>query len=130
MVGLYYPSFLFLLPALALAVFAQWRVRSTVAKYSRIPIARGMSARSAAQTLLDAQGVSGVTIERAQRTLGDHYDPRKKILRLSNPDSASVASVGIAAHEVGHAIQHARGFGPLALRTAIVPIARPTLCAY
>jgi len=117
------PSIWILLPALALAIYAQWKVRSTYARYTRVASAGGFTAESAAARILDSEGIGDVAIEDARRTLGDHYDPRKKVLRLSGRTSASIAAIGVAAHEAGHAIQHARGFAPLAFRTAIVPIA-------
>lgn len=120
---LFGPSFLILLPAIALAVYAQWKVRSTYGRYTRIPSARQVKAADAARTILQRETASDVTIESTQRALGDHYDPRNKVLRLSAPESTSIAAIGVAAHEAGHAIQHARGFGPLALRTLIVPVA-------
>jgi len=117
------PSIWILLPAIALAIYAQWRVRSTYRRYATVETAGRVAASGAARQILDAEAVSGVSIEEARRTLGDHYDPRRKVLRLSAPESTSIAAVGVAAHEAGHAIQHARGFAPLALRSAAVPIA-------
>jgi len=121
------PSIWILIPALILAVYAQWRVRSTYRRYAQVPSERGLTAEAAARRLLQDGFIGDVTIERtkqAGRALSDHYDPRSKTLRLSAPDSTSVAAIGVAAHEAGHAMQHARGFGPLALRSAIVPVAR------
>lgn len=117
------PEIFILIPALILAFYAQYKVKSTYAKYARIRTTKGVSAGAAAKQLLDHAGVSGVKIERARRKLGDHYDPRHKVLRLSDPNSSSVAAVGVAAHEVGHAIQHAHGYQPLAVRTLMVPVA-------
>lgn len=117
------PSFLILLPAVAFAAYAQWKVRSTYARYARVDSDSRMTAQSAARRLLEAVAIHDVTIERTTRRLSDHYDPRRKVLRLSAPESCSIAAIGVAAHEAGHAIQHARAYGPLALRTAIVPIA-------
>jgi len=117
------PSILILLPAIALAIYAQWKVRSTYARYARIPSASRVSAQQAAKRILEAGGITDVSIEGTGRPLGDQYDPRSKRLRLSAPSSTSIAAIGVAAHEAGHAIQHAQGFAPLALRTAIVPIA-------
>jgi len=117
------PSILILLPAIALAIYAQWKVRSTYARYARIPSASRVSAQQAAKRILEAGGITDVSIEETGRPLGDQYDPRSKRLRLSAPSSTSIAAIGVAAHEAGHAIQHAQGFAPLALRTAIVPIA-------
>jgi len=117
------PSLLILLPALAFAIYAQWKIRSTYGRYARVESERGATARDAAARILGGSGVEGVAIEPTNRRLSDHYDPRRKVLRLSAPDSSSIAAIGVAAHEAGHAIQHARAYGPLALRTAIVPIA-------
>lgn len=117
------PTIWILLPAIALAIYAQWKVRSVYTRYARVQTSGGIHARSAAVTILQGEAISDVTIESTRRALGDHYDPKRRILRLSAPDSASIAAVGVAAHEAGHAIQHARGFRPLALRTTIVPIA-------
>jgi len=124
MFWLFYPETLIvLLPALVLAIYAQYKVRSTYAKYLHVPIQKKVTAVRAAEAILGQAGVSGVKIEGTERTLGDHYDPRSKSLRLSAPNSISVAAVGVAAHEAGHAIQHAHGYAPLALRSTIVPVA-------
>lgn len=117
------PSVLILLPALALAIYAQYKVRSTYSQYARVRTSEGLSSSRAAQRILESAGIADVSIEGIRRTLADHYDPRKKVLRLSDPQSVSVASVGVAAHEAGHAIQHSIGYKPLVLRTAIVPLA-------
>jgi len=121
---LFGPSFLILLPAIILAVYAQWKVRSTYARYSKVTAFNRITARQAADRILSGASITDVTIEASQRQLSDHYDPRMKVLRLSDPSSSSVAAIGVAAHEAGHAIQHARGYGALALRTAIVPVAK------
>lgn len=118
-------SFIILLPAIALALFAQLRVRSTFAKYSQVRTAAGRTGAEVAAELLRRRGASDVKIEPVEGTLADHYDPRTKTLRLS-PEvygSDSVAAVGVAAHECGHAIQHKERYAPLALRSAIVPAA-------
>jgi len=120
---LFGPSFLILLPAIILAAYAQWKVRSTYARYSKVGASNRMTAEQAAERILTDAMINDVTIEASQRRLSDHYDPRKKVLRLSAPTSASIAAIGVAAHEAGHAIQHARSYGPLSLRTTIVPIA-------
>jgi len=117
------PSMILLLPALALAIYAQYRVSSTYSRYSTVRASSGLTAQQAARRIMDSEGVSGVSIERIEGKLRDHYDPRAKVLRLSDPDSQSVAAVGVAAHEAGHAIQHARHYQPLVLRTAVVPVA-------
>jgi len=118
------PSFLILLPAIIVAAYAQWKVRSTYAKYSKVSALNRMTAQQAAERILTRAMINDVTIESSQRQLSDHYDLRAKTLRLSAPTSSSIAAIGVAAHEAGHAIQHARSYGPLSLRTSIVPIAR------
>ena len=117
------PSIWILIPALLLSIYAQWRVRSTYNRYARVPSKSGVTARGAVTRILSNAGISDVSVESVGRPLADHYDPRKKVLRLSATDSPSIAAIGVAAHEAGHAIQHARSFAPLTLRTAIVPIA-------
>ena len=112
-----------LIPALLFAFYAQYKVKSAYMKYARVTTRRRITAAEAAAELLSRAGVSGVRIEAIGRTLGDHYDPRTKTLRLSKPTSPSIADVGVAAHEAGHAIQHAQGYAPLVLRSAVVPIA-------
>jgi len=116
---------IFVGPAILLALWAQLRVKSAFATYSRVIASRGMTGAQAAARVLDAAGVNDVSIERVDGFLSDHYDPRSKTLRLSSDvyASPSVAAVGIAAHEAGHAIQHAHGYTPLALRSFMVPVA-------
>ncbi len=117
--------FIFVGPAILLAIWAQWRVKSAYAQASRQPASSGLSGAETAQRILDQYGIADVTIEPTRSFLGDHYDSRQKVLRLS-PEvyhGRSLASLGIAAHEVGHAIQHARGYAPLALRNGLVPMA-------
>jgi uncharacterized protein len=122
----FYPSFemlLFLAPALILGIVAQFMVHSAYASARRIP-ARS-SGYAAARSILDAAGLRDVEIEQIPGSLSDHYDPRQKVLRLSTDvfHGRSLAAVGIAAHEAGHAIQDARGYVPLAIRNAAVPAA-------
>jgi Zn-dependent membrane protease YugP len=114
---------LFSLPAIALVLFAQWRVQSAYSKYTRIPNERGMTGIQAAQRLLAINGLSGINVEGIQGNLTDHYDPRSKTLRLSAgvANGASVAALGIVAHEIGHAMQDKTGYLPLRARGAIVP---------
>lgn len=110
---------------LLLGLGAQAMVKSAYASTSRVGASSGVTGAQAAQAILNHHGVDGVRIEMVQGTLSDHYDPRTRTLRLS-PDvysGRSLASVGIAAHEVGHALQHAHGYAPLALRNGIVPLA-------
>jgi Zn-dependent membrane protease YugP len=117
---------LFALPGILLALWAQSRVKGAYKKYSKVRTSRGVSGADVARTLLDSQGLYEVEIEESKGFLSDHYDPRKKVLRLS-PDvyrTPSVAAVGIAAHEMGHALQHSNGYIPLQLRSAIVPAAQ------
>ena len=118
-------SILIVLPALLLAAYAQYKVHSTYKRYSQVETQTRTSAATVAERVMTAQAVSGVSIQQSRRgSLSDHYDPRAKALRLSDPASTSVAAVGVAAHEAGHAIQHAQGFKPLALRSAMVPTAQ------
>lgn len=112
-------------PAFLLAMLAQFWVKSAYNRYSRIGNRRGLSGAQAAAQMLRNEGIVDVTIEMSRGMLSDHYDPTAKTLRLS-PDvhnGRSLASVGIAAHEAGHAIQHAQGYAPLWLRSTIVPVA-------
>lgn len=115
-----------ILPALLLALYAQVKVKRAVAKYSRMGTTTGMTGAMAARRILDAYGLPDVAIERAQGWLSDHYDPKSRKLRLSPNiySIASVAAVGVAAHEAGHAMQHASGYAPLKLRNAVVPTAQ------
>jgi uncharacterized protein len=117
--------FLFAIPGMILAVWAQFRVKSAVAKWSQVAARRGMTGAEAAQSVLQGAGITDVKIEEVAGFLSDHYDPRAKTLRLSpqNFEGRSVAAFGIAAHEAGHAIQHATGYAPLAIRTYSVPAA-------
>jgi Zn-dependent membrane protease YugP len=117
---------LFALPGLLLGLYAQARVRGAFNKYSEVQTLRGVTGREVARTLLDAQGLYDVAIEETEGMLSDHYDPRSRVLRLS-PNvyrSASVAAAGVAAHEMGHAVQDARGYVPLQFRSALVPAAQ------
>lgn len=121
----YDSTYLILLPAIALALYAQWKVRSTFAHYSEQRSGSGYTGAKVAAELLQRAGISDVRIEPVQGALADHYDPRAKVLRLSPEvyESDSLAALGVAAHETGHALQHRDGYAPLALRSAIVPLA-------
>jgi len=113
-------------PCLLLSLWASWRVKHTFSKYSRVGASSGMTGAQAAAEMLRQAGLAGkVTIERVSGFLSDHYDPRSKVLRLSPPvyDGQSLASVGVACHEAGHAIQDATKYAPLVWRNAIVPTA-------
>jgi Zn-dependent membrane protease YugP len=123
--GFYYWSLILLAPALLLGIYAQIRVKSSFNRYSQVPSARGLTGAQGARLVLDSAGLSGVGIEVAGGRLSDHYDPRTRVLTLS-PDvgqSNSLAALGVAAHEAGHAMQHADGYTAFRLRSAIVPAA-------
>ncbi len=113
-----------ILPAIAFALFAQARVKTTFQKFSSVRTVRGMTGAQAAQAILRANGIVNVRVERVSGNLTDHFDPRNNVIRLSDGvhDSTSVASVGVAAHEAGHAVQYAEGYGPIKLRAAIIPV--------
>jgi Zn-dependent membrane protease YugP len=117
--------FLFIAPAFFFSLWAGWRTKANFKTYSRVPVSSGMSGAEAARRLLDGAGINDVQISRSRGMLSDHYNPVSKTLALSDGvfDSRSLAAVGIAAHEAGHAIQHARHYGPLKLRSALVPTA-------
>lgn len=121
--GLY---LLFSLPALLLGFWAQARVRSAFNKYSQVRTATGMTGAEVARRMLETSGLYDVSIEPTRGLMGDHYDPRSKTLRLSANvyQSNSVAAAGIAAHEAGHALQDAKNYKPLQLRTSMVPTVR------
>ncbi len=118
-------TWFFLIPPLLLALFAQAKVRNAYARYSRVPASTRLTAAEVAANLLAEAGVRGVPVEKAPGQLSDHYDPRKRVLKLSEGvyGSNSLAALGIAAHETGHALQHHSGYGPLALRNIIYPVA-------
>lgn len=116
---------LFIAPGMLLSLWASFRVKAAFNKYSAVPSMRGLTGAQAAAELLRGAGISDVQIVRHQGTLTDHYNPMTKTLALSEPvyDSTSVAAVGVATHEAGHAIQHAHSYGPLWLRSLLVPTA-------
>jgi Zn-dependent membrane protease YugP len=110
-------------PGLLLGLWAQWRVKSTFRRYSEVGTSRGMSGAEIAASILQVKGIHDVRIEPVEGFLSDHYDPRHKTLRLS-PDvyhGRSISAAGVAAHEVGHAIQHAERYAFLGMRSALVP---------
>ncbi|MFQ5495766.1 MAG: zinc metallopeptidase [Phycisphaerae bacterium] len=117
--------FVYVGPAILLAMWAQMKVKSAYRQAGRIPASSGLSGAQTAQRILNAFGIADVAIEPVKSFLGDHYDPKRKVLRLSPEvyNGRSLASLGIAAHEVGHAIQDARGYAPLAIRNGLVPTA-------
>ena len=128
--GYYYgyymdPTYMLVLIGAVLCIFAQMRVSSSYKKYARIRSRSGLTGAEAAQRILQLSGIHDVRIEHVRGELTDHYDPAHKVLRLSDSvyGSASLAAVGVAAHECGHAVQHHKGYAPLKIRTALVPAA-------
>lgn len=119
-------TILILLPAMIFSVWAQISVSSTFDKYSKMPTKRGITGASAARRVLDSNGLYDVKIERVAGHLSDHYDPRANVIRLSESvhDSTSAAAVGVACHEAGHAVQHAKNYFPIKVRSAIIPVTR------
>ncbi len=111
------------LPALLLGFYAQAKVQGSFNKYSKVRTSNGMTGADVARKVLDANHLESVQIEQTKGTLSDHYDPRSRILRLSQAvySTPSIAAAGVAAHEAGHAIQHSQNYGPLALRSLMVP---------
>lgn len=122
--GFDYTYFVFILPALIIALIAQIAVKSAYSKYSKVRNSRGLTGAAAAEAVLRANGVTGVTIEHVSGNLTDHFDPRSNVIRLSDGvfNSNSVAAVGIAAHEAGHAVQYASDYTPIKLRNFIIPV--------
>ncbi len=118
-------TYILILIAAVISIIAQIRVNTTFKKYSHVASASGITGAQAADRILKSQGIYDVTIRQVAGNLTDHYDPRNKTLNLSNSvyNVNSVAAVGVAAHECGHAIQHAKGYAPLGLRSALVPVA-------
>ena len=124
--GYYFdPTYFLVLIGAVLCIWAQARVSSTYSKYSKVLSRTGMTGAQAAQRILQLSGIYDVRIEHVPGNLTDHYDPANKVLRLSDSvyGSPSVAAIGVAAHECGHAVQHDKGYGPLKIRTALVPAA-------
>ena len=124
--GYYYdPTYLLVLIGAVLCILAQMRVKSTYRKYARVRSRSGMTGAQAAERILQLSGIYDVRIEHVRGELTDHYDPSKKVLRLSDAvyGSDSIAAIGVAAHECGHAVQHDKGYAPLSFRTALVPVA-------
>ena len=118
-------TWLLLIPGLILTIWAQWKVSSTYKRYSAVPSGRGLTGGQGARMLLDSAGLSGVGIEVVNGRLSDNYDPRSKTLRLSADvaNSNSLAALGVAAHETGHAVQDATGYSFMKVRSALVPAA-------
>ena len=120
----YDPTFLLLIPALLFSMWAQFRVQSTFRRYNEIGARRGVTAEQVSRALLDKFGLRGVRVEKVAGNLTDHYDPGNKVLRLSDSTSgsSSIAAIGVAAHEVGHALQDMDSYAFLRVRNAIVPV--------
>ena len=116
----------FVVPAIILSLWAQIKVSSTFKKYSSVPSDGGMTGADAARMVLEQNGVTNVQIVPVKGSLTDHYDPRENVIRLSEPVYAAktAAAVGVAAHEAGHAVQYARGYSPMKVRAAIIPISK------
>ena len=112
-------------PTLLLSIYAQFKVKATFSTYSQIQTMRKISGKEAASLLLRTNSILGVRIQKTAGSLSDHYDPSNKVLKLSEPvyDQTSIAAVGVAAHETGHAIQDKEKYGPLVLRSTLVPVA-------
>lgn len=123
---LYDSTIIILIPAMLFALYAQSKVKSTFARYLRVAARKGYTGREVARSILDQHHLFDVPVEVTQGYLSDHYDPRSRVLRLSSEvyQGTSVAAVSVAAHEVGHALQHANGYAPLSWRNAIFPIAQ------
>lgn len=120
------PTWVFLVPAIILVVWAQARVRSSFNEWSQVGTRSGVTAAQVARDILDRHGLTDIPIERVRGHLSDHYDPRDRVVRLSDSTyhSNSIAAIGVAAHEVGHAIQHELSYTPLQMRNLIWPVAR------
>ncbi|WP_102400622.1 zinc metallopeptidase [Haloimpatiens massiliensis] len=121
----YDSTIIILLPAIIITFWAQTKINTTFAKYSRISSRNGYTGAEVARMLLDSEGLFHIPVEMVNGKLTDHYDPRNKVMRLSQEvyGGTSVAAIGVAAHETGHAIQHKENYYPLTLRNSIVPIA-------
>lgn len=121
----YDPTYILVMIGVVICLLTSAKMNSTFSKYSRVRSHSGMTGKEAAEALLHREGIYDVRVEYVAGNLTDHYDPRSKVLRLSDAtyQQTSVAAIGVAAHECGHAIQHARGYAPLSIRSALVPVA-------
>lgn len=119
------PTYILVLIGVVICMAASSKMNRTFQKYSRVRSHNGMTGREAAERILHSQGIYDVRVEHVSGNLTDHYDPRNKVLRLSDAtwQSTSVAAIGVAAHECGHALQHARGYVPLSIRSTLAPVA-------
>jgi uncharacterized protein len=123
--GLFDPTFILLIPAMAFAMWAQFKVRNTYEKFSKVPAATGMTGRDMARAIMARNGVSDVNVEAVGGVLSDHYDPGARTVRLSQDIYAgtSISAIAVAAHEVGHVLQHHQGYWPMQVRSQFVPVA-------
>ena len=119
-------TIIILIPAIIFSIVAQIMVKSAFSKYSKVRNSRGLTGADAAREILDRNGLTNVRIEHISGSLTDHYDPKANVIRLSDDvyGSATVAAVGVAAHEAGHAVQYAEGYYPIKIRNAIIPVTR------
>src|SRR5437899_12845324 len=117
--GFFDPTMILLIPAMIFAFWAQWKVQHTYQRFSKIRAANGLTGAQMAQSIMTRNGVNDVGIEEVSGVLSDHYDPRVKKVRLSSDNfrASSIASIAVGAHEVGHVLQHAQGYAPLAIRS-------------
>lgn len=125
MYGMYFdPTYVLVIIAFLLTLFASFGVKGTFSKYDKIRSARGITGAMAARRILDANGLQHIRIERVSGNLTDHYSPKENVIRLSDStyNSDSVAAIGVAAHECGHAVQYKVGYAPIKIRNSIVPI--------
>lgn len=122
--GMFDPTFIIIVPAILFTLYAQSKVNSAYNRYATVRNRKGITGAEAARMILDRNGLQDVPIEITNRRLSDHYDPRKRIMRLSPQvySDPSIASVSIAAHEAGHALQHAKGYAPLGFRNFLAPV--------
>ncbi len=126
MFRLYYdPTYFLIILGIIITIFAQVKLKSTFSKYSNVQNAQGLTGKQVAEKILRDQGLNNVSVRHVSGNLSDHYDPRNKTVNLSDAtyNQTSVAAVGVAAHECGHALQHHKNYAPLNIRTAILPVA-------
>ena len=123
--GFYWdPTYVLVIIAMALSLFASFGVNATFSKYKKVRTIRDITGSEAARKILDMNGLQHIRVERVSGNLTDHFDPKANVIRLSDAtyDNTSVAAVGVAAHEAGHAVQHATGYAPIKIRNSIVPV--------
>ena len=118
------PTMILLIPAILLTLYAQYKVSSTTNRYFNVRSDRNLTGEEVARRILDSNGLYNVRVEMVRGRLSDHYDPRSNVVRLSEDvySRTSITSISVAAHECGHAIQHAHGYAPLSIRSSLVPV--------